>query len=172
MRAEAALLGAARASDAARTSNIATLVSAPPTAIPMATTTTVTTAANRTTPTPGIRARTATTNDHVTKRVLAALAMLAMASLSTAFVGTGGAAQGARKHRQREMLRLRARPKIWPTCATDSAMKAFGIAVVAAIMLAAVAAASLSFFQETVVQAYRTGADRLDYQESVNSYAR
>jgi hypothetical protein len=51
-------------------------------------------------------------------------------------------------------------------------MKVFGIAVVAAVVLAAIAAVSLSFVPQTVVQAYTTGADRLDYQESVNSYGR
>jgi hypothetical protein len=54
----------------------------------------------------------------------------------------------------------------------ESAMKVFGIALVAAIALAAIAAVSLSLVQRTVVQAYTTGADRLDYQESVNSYGR
>lgn len=51
-------------------------------------------------------------------------------------------------------------------------MKAFGIAITVAIALAAVGAISLSFVQETVAQAYSTGADRLDQQESVNFYGR
>ena len=51
-------------------------------------------------------------------------------------------------------------------------MKAFGIAVVVAVALAIGAAVGLSFFQETVAQAYSTGATRLDQQESVNLYGR
>ena len=51
-------------------------------------------------------------------------------------------------------------------------MKVFGISVVAAIALAAIAAVGLSFIQQTVADAYSTGAARLDYQESVNSYGR
>ena len=40
-------------------------------------------------------------------------------------------------------------------------MKAFGIAIVVAAALAIGAAVGLSFFQETVAQAYSTGAARL-----------
>ncbi len=51
-------------------------------------------------------------------------------------------------------------------------MKAFGIAILVALAVAAGAASALSFVQETVAQAYSTGAVRLDQQESVNSYGR
>lgn len=45
-------------------------------------------------------------------------------------------------------------------------MRAFGIGAVVAITLA-VAAIGLNFIQETVAQAYSTGAARLDQQENV-----
>jgi hypothetical protein len=51
-------------------------------------------------------------------------------------------------------------------------MKAFGAGIVVAIALSVGAAVSLSFAQETVAQAYSTGADRLDQQESVNLFGR
>jgi hypothetical protein len=51
-------------------------------------------------------------------------------------------------------------------------MKVFGIAILVALAVAAGAAIALSFVQETVAQAYSTSADRLDQQESVNSYGR
>jgi hypothetical protein len=51
-------------------------------------------------------------------------------------------------------------------------MKAFGVAIVVAVALAVGAAIGLSFVQETVAQAYSTGATRLDQQESVNLYGR
>jgi hypothetical protein len=51
-------------------------------------------------------------------------------------------------------------------------MKAFGVGMIVALVLAGIAAVGLSFFQETVAQAYSTGADRLDQQESVNFYGR
>jgi hypothetical protein len=51
-------------------------------------------------------------------------------------------------------------------------MKAFGAGIVVAIALSVSAAIGLSFVQETVAQAYSTGADRLDQQESVNLYGR
>jgi hypothetical protein len=51
-------------------------------------------------------------------------------------------------------------------------MKVFGVAVFVAIVLAAGAAIGLSFVQKTVAQAYSTGADRLDQQESVDFYGR
>jgi hypothetical protein len=51
-------------------------------------------------------------------------------------------------------------------------MKAFGVAIVVAVALAVGAAIGLSFVQETVAQAYSTGAARLDQQESVNAYGR
>jgi hypothetical protein len=51
-------------------------------------------------------------------------------------------------------------------------VKAFGIAITVAIALAVVGAIGLSFVQETVAQAYSTGAARLDQQESVNFYGR
>jgi len=47
-----------------------------------------------------------------------------------------------------------------------------GIAVVIAVTLAVGAAIGLSFIQETVAQAYSTGAARLDQQENVNDYGR
>jgi hypothetical protein len=46
-------------------------------------------------------------------------------------------------------------------------MKAFGAGIIAAIALSAIAALGLSFVQETVAQAYSTGAARLDQQENV-----
>jgi hypothetical protein len=51
-------------------------------------------------------------------------------------------------------------------------MKVFGMAVAAAVALAAVAAISLSYFQRTVAQAYATSAERFDQDESVNFYGR
>jgi hypothetical protein len=51
-------------------------------------------------------------------------------------------------------------------------MKIFGTAIVAVVALCAIAAISLSYFQETVAQAYSVSADRLDQQESVNFYGR
>jgi hypothetical protein len=54
----------------------------------------------------------------------------------------------------------------------ESPMKAFGVGIVVAIALAIGAAISLSFVQETVAQAYSTGAARLDQQEEVNFYGR
>ena len=51
-------------------------------------------------------------------------------------------------------------------------MKVFGVAIVGAIALAVAAAIGLSFVQKTVAQAYSTGADRLDQQESVDLYGR
>jgi hypothetical protein len=51
-------------------------------------------------------------------------------------------------------------------------MKVFGVAIVGAIALAVAAAIGLSFVQKTVAQAYSTGADRLDQQESVDFYGR
>jgi hypothetical protein len=51
-------------------------------------------------------------------------------------------------------------------------MKAFGAGIVVAIALSVGAAASLSFAQKTVAQAYSTRADRLDQQESVDLFGR
>ena len=51
-------------------------------------------------------------------------------------------------------------------------MKTLAIGVVVAVVLAVGAEIGLSFVQETVAQAYSTGADRLDQQESVNDYGR
>jgi len=51
-------------------------------------------------------------------------------------------------------------------------MRAMGIGVVVAVTLAVGATIGLSFIQETVAQAYSTGAARLDQQESVNDYGR
>jgi hypothetical protein len=51
-------------------------------------------------------------------------------------------------------------------------MKVFGAGIIVAIALSATAAIGLSFVQETVAQAYSTGAARLDQQESVNLYGR
>ena len=46
-------------------------------------------------------------------------------------------------------------------------MRVMGIGVFVAVTLAVGAAISLSFIQETVAQAYSTGAARLDQQENV-----
>jgi hypothetical protein len=51
-------------------------------------------------------------------------------------------------------------------------MRTMGVAVFVAVTLAVGAAIGLSFVQETVAQAYSTGAARLDQQESVNDYGR
>ena len=51
-------------------------------------------------------------------------------------------------------------------------MKAFATGIVVAVALAAVAAITLSYFQETVAQAYATKAERFDQSESVNFYGR
>jgi len=51
-------------------------------------------------------------------------------------------------------------------------MRVLAIGVVVAVALAVGAEIGLSFIQETVAQAYSTGADRLDRQESVNDYGR
>jgi hypothetical protein len=51
-------------------------------------------------------------------------------------------------------------------------MKTVGVAILAAVALATVAAIGLNFAQETVAQAYSTSADRLDHQEAVNVYGR
>jgi hypothetical protein len=51
-------------------------------------------------------------------------------------------------------------------------MKVFGIAITVAIALAVVGAMGLSLVQETVVQAYSTGADRFNQFERVNVYGR
>jgi len=51
-------------------------------------------------------------------------------------------------------------------------MRVLAIGVVVAVALAVGAEIGLSFIQETVAQAYSTGADRLDQQESVNNYGR
>jgi hypothetical protein len=51
-------------------------------------------------------------------------------------------------------------------------MKAFGAGIIVAIALSVGAATGLSFVQKTVAQAYSTGADRLDQQESVNLFGR
>jgi hypothetical protein len=51
-------------------------------------------------------------------------------------------------------------------------VKAFGAGIVVAIALSVGAATGLSFIQETVAQAYSTGAARLDQQESVDLYGR
>ena len=51
-------------------------------------------------------------------------------------------------------------------------MRALAIGIVVAIALAVGAEFGLSFIQETVAQAYSTGAARLDQQESVNDYGR
>ena len=51
-------------------------------------------------------------------------------------------------------------------------MKAFGAGIVVAIALSVCGATGLSFVQETVAQAFSTGADRLDQQESVNRFGR
>jgi len=59
---------------------------------------------------------------------------------------------------------------MWP--AMDENMRALGIGVVVAVALAVGAAIGLGFIQETVAQAYSTGAARLDQQESVNDYGR
>jgi hypothetical protein len=51
-------------------------------------------------------------------------------------------------------------------------MRVFGIGVVVAVAFAVGAAIGLNFIQETVAQAYTTGAVRLDQQENVNDYGR
>jgi len=51
-------------------------------------------------------------------------------------------------------------------------MKAFGAGIIVAMAISVSAAVGLSFVQETVAQAYSTGADRLDQRESVNLYGR
>jgi hypothetical protein len=51
-------------------------------------------------------------------------------------------------------------------------VKVIGLGILVAIALSASAAIGLSFAQETVAQAYSTGAARLDQQESVNLYGR
>jgi hypothetical protein len=51
-------------------------------------------------------------------------------------------------------------------------MRVLAIGAVVAVALAVGAGIGLSFIQETVAQAYSTGADRLDQQESVNDYGR
>lgn len=51
-------------------------------------------------------------------------------------------------------------------------LKVFSVAIFVAIALAAGAAIGLNFVQKTVAQAYSTGADRLDHQESVDFYGR
>jgi hypothetical protein len=51
-------------------------------------------------------------------------------------------------------------------------MRGLAIGVVVAVALAVSAEIGLSFIQETVAQAYSTGAARLDQLESVNNYGR
>jgi hypothetical protein len=51
-------------------------------------------------------------------------------------------------------------------------VRALAIGVIVAVALAVGAETGLSFIQETVAQAYSTGAARLDQQESVNDYGR
>ena len=51
-------------------------------------------------------------------------------------------------------------------------MRVLAIGIGVAVALAVGAEIGLSFIQETVAQAYSTGADRLDQQESVNNYGR
>jgi hypothetical protein len=51
-------------------------------------------------------------------------------------------------------------------------MKVFGMSVVVAAALAALAATSLGFIQKTVAQTYITDADRLGEQGNVNLYGR
>jgi len=51
-------------------------------------------------------------------------------------------------------------------------MRVLAIGAVVAVALAVGAEIGLSFMQETVAQAYSTGAARLDQQESVNNYGR
>ncbi len=51
-------------------------------------------------------------------------------------------------------------------------MRAFGIGVIVAIVLAVGAAIGLNFIQQTVAKDYSTGAARLDQQENVNDYGR
>ena len=51
-------------------------------------------------------------------------------------------------------------------------MRVFMAAVSVAIVLAIGASLGLSLMQETSADAYKTGAARLDQQESVNNYGR
>jgi hypothetical protein len=51
-------------------------------------------------------------------------------------------------------------------------MKAFSAGIIVAMAISVSAAVGLGFVQETVAQAYSTGADRLDQQERVNLYGR
>ena len=51
-------------------------------------------------------------------------------------------------------------------------MRALAFGVGLAVVLAIGTGIGLSFIQETVAQAYGTGATRLDQQESVNNYGR
>jgi Tfp pilus assembly major pilin PilA len=51
-------------------------------------------------------------------------------------------------------------------------MKAFSVGIIVAMAISVSAAIGLGFVQETVAQAYSTGAARLDQQESVNLYGR
>jgi hypothetical protein len=51
-------------------------------------------------------------------------------------------------------------------------MKAFGAGVIVAMAISVSATIGLGFIQETVAQAYGTGAARLDQQESASLYGR
>lgn len=51
-------------------------------------------------------------------------------------------------------------------------MRAFGIAIAAAIIFAAVAGFGLNAFQKTSAQAYRSGETGFNHEEAVNNYGR
>jgi predicted negative regulator of RcsB-dependent stress response len=51
-------------------------------------------------------------------------------------------------------------------------MRALGIAIVAAVLLATVAGFGFNAFQETSVQAYRSGETGFNHEEAVNNYGR
>jgi Na+(H+)/acetate symporter ActP len=51
-------------------------------------------------------------------------------------------------------------------------MRAFGIAIALAVVLATVAGFGLNAFQETSAQAYRSGETSFNHEEAVNNYGR
>jgi hypothetical protein len=51
-------------------------------------------------------------------------------------------------------------------------MRAFGIAITAAVLVAIVAGFGLSIIQETSAQAYKSGEASFNHEEDVNNYGR
>jgi len=51
-------------------------------------------------------------------------------------------------------------------------MRAFGFALVAAVIVATVAGLGLNAFQKTSADSYTTGSARFNQEESVNNYGR